>query len=191
MWFREGLFSFVATVCDRGRPGIDGHIQPLSSVLLVILCFMGSGAARAQIGAGDVFPPLATAELTGGTLPDTQGQVVLVDFWASWCAPCKASFPAYARVNAEYAAKGLVIVAVSVDEKPAAYAAFVKKWQPPFATLLDERQKLVSIVQVPAMPTCYLIGRDGRVRFVHSGFHGSATESELRGQIERLLAEKN
>jgi thiol-disulfide isomerase/thioredoxin len=146
--------------------------------------------ARAAVGAGDVFPALGEAALSGGAVPETAGRVVLVDFWASWCAPCKASFPAFARLHADYAARGLVIVAVSVDEKPAAYARFVERQRPPFATLLDERQRLVQAVQVPAMPTSYLIGRDGRVRSVHQGFHGAASERTLREEIEALLSEK-
>jgi thiol-disulfide isomerase/thioredoxin len=146
---------------------------------------------RGAIGAGDLFPALGEAALGGGAVPETAGRVVLVDFWASWCAPCKASFPAFARLHADYAARGLVIVAVSVDEKPAAYTRFVEQQRPPFATLLDERQRLVQAVQVPAMPTSYLIGRDGRVRSVHQGFHGAASERELRNEIEALLEEKS
>lgn len=146
--------------------------------------------ARATVVAGDAFPALGEAALSGGAVPDTTGSVVLVDFWASWCAPCKASFPAFARLHADYAARGLVIVAVSVDEKPAAYTRFVEQQRPPFATLLDERQRLVQAVQVPAMPTSYLIGRDGRVRSVHQGFHGAASERTLRAEIDALLSEK-
>lgn len=145
--------------------------------------------AHAAIAVGDRFPDLTEAGLTAGELPATEGKVVLVDFWASWCAPCKASFPAFARLHAAFVDRGLVIVAVSVDEKPAAYAGFVKKWQPPFATLLDQTQTLVRAVEVPAMPTSYLIGRDGRVREIHQGFHGAATERELHAAIEQLLAE--
>jgi thiol-disulfide isomerase/thioredoxin len=158
-------------------------------ILFVALGLAGAAAARAELHPGDVFPSLAAAGLTGD-LPATAGHVVLVDFWASWCAPCKASFPAYARMQAAYAPRGLVIVAVSVDENPAAYAAFVKKMKPPFATVLDRGQKLVGAVKVPAMPTSYLLGRDGRARFMHVGFHGQATEDELRQEIETLLAEK-
>lgn len=156
------------------------------------LFIMGPAIAlRGEIKVGDLFPSLAEAGLTGGTLPDTAGRVVLVDFWASWCVPCRASFPAYSRLHATYAARGLVIVAVSVDEKPAAFSAFVKKWQPPFVALHDASQKLVRNVAVPAMPTCYLLGRDGRMRFVHRGFHGDDSEAELRRQLETLLAEKS
>lgn len=146
--------------------------------------------ARAETKAGEVFPSLQEAGLVGGELPETNGRVVLVDFWASWCAPCKASFPAFARLHEEFASRGLTIVAVSVDEKPAAFAAFVKKWRPPFATLRDDRHKLASKVKVPAMPTSYLLDRGGRVRFVHRGFHGDASESELRAHIEALLEEE-
>lgn len=165
------------------------HRKTARALGAAILLLMASGGARAELNVGDPFPSLAEAELVGGALPATAGHVVMVDFWASWCAPCKASFPAMARLHAEFAPRGLTIVAVSVDEKPAAYAAFVKRNAPPFATLHDVQQKLVRGVKVPAMPTSYLLGRDGRVRFVHRGFHGKATEDELREQIETLLAE--
>jgi thiol-disulfide isomerase/thioredoxin len=149
--------------------------------------------ARAEIKVGDVFPALDAATLTplvGASLPVTQGQVVLVDFWASWCTPCKASFPMIAKLHQDLAARGLVVVAVGIDEKPAAAAAFVKKLAPPFPTVHDRSQKLVQQVVVPTMPTSYLLGRDGRVRFIHQGFHGERTDRELRQQIATLLAEK-
>lgn len=151
-------------------------------------------AAHADIKAGDRFPPLAGAKLVnlaGGDLPATEGKVVLVDFWASWCGPCKASFPVMAQLHQDYAGRGLVIVAIGVDEKPAAATAFWRKLKPPFATLHDASQSLVKSVGVPTMPTSYLVGRGGQVRFVHQGFHGDVTERELRKQIEALLGEKN
>jgi thiol-disulfide isomerase/thioredoxin len=148
---------------------------------------------RAETKVGDVFPPLATAGLVplGNTdISPTAGNVVLVDFWASWCAPCKASFPMMAKLHKDFASRGLVVIAVSVDEKPAAAVAFARKLAPPFATLHDREQALVKQVVVPTMPTSYLVGRDGRVRFVHRGFQGDSTERELRKQIELLLPEK-
>jgi thiol-disulfide isomerase/thioredoxin len=163
-------------------------LRPTRAILAAILGLLAA-AARADLAVGDSFPSLASAGLSGA-LPDTEGRVVLVDFWASWCAPCKASFPAYARLQADYAARGLVIVAISVDQDSAAYAAFVDRFHPPFATMHDGAQRLVSQVKVPAMPTCYLLSRNGRVRYLHQGFHGEATERELRRQIDSLLVEK-
>ena len=164
--------------------------SPTKFFLLLALAATNLPAGRAQIASGDAFPSLAGVALTGGEVPAIAGHVAIIDFWASWCAPCKASFPAFARLQADYAARGVVIVAISVDEKPSAFAAFVKKWQPPFAALLDSEQKLVQVVKVPVMPSSYVLGRDGRVRFVHVGFHGAATESELRQQLDTVLAEK-
>jgi thiol-disulfide isomerase/thioredoxin len=165
--------------------------SPIKTVLALAFAVALLIPARGQVTVGDAFPSLSSAGLAGGAAPATDGKIVLVDFWASWCAPCKASFASLGRINADFASRGLVIVAVSVDEKPMNYSAFVKKWQPPFPALLDQNQKLVGAVKVPAMPTSYLVGRDGRVRFVHQGFHGSSTETEWRAHIESLLAEKS
>jgi thiol-disulfide isomerase/thioredoxin len=185
---RGALTALITTALAKAK---RGPARPFFKLGLVVACVSACATvAPAQIALGDAFPSLSAAHLTGGVVPPIEGRVVLVDFWASWCAPCKTSFPAFARLTTEYASRGLVIVAVSVDEKPASYAAFVKKLQPPFATLLDQSQKLVREVNVPAMPTSYLIGRDGRVRYVHRGFHGAVTEAELRKDIESLLAEK-
>jgi thiol-disulfide isomerase/thioredoxin len=154
---------------------------------------LGSSVAlRAETKVGDPFPALSSAglvTLAGSEVPASAGKVMLVDFWASWCAPCKASFPMMAQLHKDYASRGLVIAAVGVDEKPAAAVAFARKLAPPFATLHDKEHKLVKEVVVPTMPTSYLVGRDGRVRFVHQGFHGDTTDRQLRKEIELLLAE--
>jgi len=155
-----------------------------------LLSILTSAHVEGGVRVGDIFPPLAPAGLVGSRLPQMSGKVILVDFWASWCAPCKASFPVYARLNSEFASKGLVIVAISVDQDPAAYASFVRRFNPSFPVELDSGQRLVREAEVPTMPTSYLMDREGRVRYLHPGFHGSATELTLRLEIEALLAEK-
>ncbi|MFA5057311.1 MAG: TlpA disulfide reductase family protein [Opitutaceae bacterium] len=177
--------SSRATQSPRRRR--RGSIGLRIAVLLAGL--LAGTAARANLQPGDSFPSLVAAGLAGAPPPATAGKVVLVDFWASWCAPCRMSFPAYAKLQADYRAHGLIVVAVSVDENPAAYEAFVKRLNPSFVVMRDQAQRLVHQVKVPAMPTCYLLGRDGRVRFVHQGFHGDDTERELRREIVALLTE--
>lgn len=165
------------------------HLKKIFIIcLLVLICSVSSHAA---IQVGDPFPPLDAHALSGGPIPAITGKITLIDFWASWCAPCKVSFPVYAQLHKAYESRGLVIVAVSADENQAAFEAFVKKEAPPFTTLRDKSHQLVSEVKVPAMPTSYLLGRDGRVRFIHQGFHGATTDQEIRREIEMLLAESS
>jgi thiol-disulfide isomerase/thioredoxin len=153
---------------------------------MLVPVFAIQPAARADLQIGEPLPSLAAVT---GEVPSTRGQVVLLDFWASWCAPCKASFPAFAALHRDFQAKGLLIIAVSVDEKTSAYESFIHRQAPPFTTLHDRQQALVRTVKIPAMPTSYLFGRDGRLRFIHQGFHGRTTADELRRQIEVLLQE--
>jgi thiol-disulfide isomerase/thioredoxin len=144
---------------------------------------------HADTHIGDLFPSLS-GSLTGD-LPDTQNKIVLVDFWATWCAPCKASFPVYKNLQTDFNTQGFIVVAVSVDTVASAYTRYITTTPPGFFTIRDTSQTLVKQVNVPVMPTSYLLGKDGRVKYIHMGFHSSKTELELRKEITTLLAEKN
>lgn len=145
--------------------------------------------ASAEVKVGRPFPALESYGLEG-QLPGASGHVVLVDFWATWCEPCRASFPAYSALQRELGDRGFTIIAVSVDKKKGEYDEFLKKFAPSFVAVRDGKQRLAAEVQVPGMPTSYLIDRHGVLRAVHSGFHGDASVKELRSQIIGLLEEK-
>ena len=165
-------------------------MNPIDKIILSALLSLGiTAVANAEIKAGDIFPALDSAGGVVGKIPDLTHRVALVDFWASWCAPCNESFPAYSQLNADFTARGLVVLAISVDQNREAYRSFVERMNPSFPTVRDKDQQLVREVNIPVMPTCYLIGRDGRVRFVHHGFDGEATEHEIRRELDALLAE--
>lgn len=140
--------------------------------------------------AGSLLPDLTKFKLEGSP-PDLKGKVVMIDFWASWCGPCKASFPILNRLQREYGPKGFVIVAVNQDESSALMQAFLAEHPASFVTLRDAGNKLVEAADVQSMPTSYLVDRSGKIRFLHSGFHGEKTTAKYKEEIEQLLNEQN
>ena len=144
--------------------------------------------AGAKLSESDSLPELSTFQLSG-ELPDTKGKVILLDFWASWCAPCKASFPAMDELYLEYKDRGFVILAVSVDNTEKAYKKFATTSKVSFPLILDKEKKLVSTAEIEAMPTSFLIDKSGVIRSVHKGYQGKKTINNYREEIEALLAE--
>lgn len=165
--------------------------RPDFRIIGLCVAFLLAGPiSRAELRLGDPLPPLAEFALAGDPLPDLRDRVVVLDFWASWCPPCRAAFPALAGLHRDYAARGLVIVAVGVDAEAPAHAAFLRRMAPPFATAHDRERQLAAAVGVPAMPSTFVFGRDGRLRSVHRGFHGRGTAEALAREIENLLQER-
>jgi len=158
------------------------------SFALLLSCLLLPCVAQAQLAKGETFPT-ARPDSLEGVFPEHSGKVAVVDFWASWCAPCKASFPALEQMSRAYAERGVVFVGVSVDESASAYAAFLQKRPVSFATLRDKDKVLASGAKVPAMPTTYVLGRDGRVLAVFAGYHGEKTEQALRSALDAALAQ--
>ena len=154
--------------------------------LAIILSGTAPGA-RAALGIGDTLPDLPGFKLEGKLPGPLKGKVVLLDFWASWCGPCAESFPVMEELHHRYKDRGLVIIAVSADEKAAPMQAFLKKHTVSFAVVRDAEQKLVAAADVKAMPTSFIIDQGGKVRFVHSGFHGTETRKQYATEIESVL----
>ena len=143
--------------------------------------------AFAALKVGDAFPDLATFKLEG-KLPDAlKGKIVIVDFWASWCGPCKDSFPAMNELQKQYGDQGLVIIAVNEDEEKADMQDFLKANAATFAVVRDASQKLVAVAGIQTMPSSFVLDDTGKVRFVHGGFHGAETRKQYVQEIESLL----
>lgn len=122
------------------------------------------------------------------SLADLRGQVVYLDFWASWCGPCRQSFPFMNSLEAELGEQGLAVVAVNLDEETADAANFLAVHPVHFQVAGGDNTACASAFQVEAMPSSYLIDRAGRLRLVHHGFRAGDAET-LRARIEALLAE--
>jgi thiol-disulfide isomerase/thioredoxin len=156
--------------------------------LLLLAGLLLPAVAQAQLAKGELFP-VAKAESLEGAFPEHSGKVTVVDFWASWCAPCKASFPALEQMNKTYASRGVVFVGVSVDERSSDYSSFLQKRPVSFATLRDKDKVLASGAKVPSMPTTYVLGRDGRVLAILAGYHGEKTEQALKSALDAALSQ--
>lgn len=158
--------------------------------ILLGLVLASAAHLAAEVKVGDQFPVLDPAKLTGA-VPALSGHVTVVDFFASWCAPCKASLPALSRLQREFAAQGVIFVGIGIDEKATKHAAFVAELAPAFTTLHDREHAVVRAVEVPRMPSTFVLGRDGRVRAIHTGYHGADSERELSASIAAALSETN
>lgn len=99
-----------------------------------------------------------------------KGQVVLVDFWASWCSPCHASFPWLSRVQKKYAAQGLMVLTINLDEQQQDAAAFLAKYPNTLAVLYDPKGLYAQEYGLETMPTSLIIDRKGVIRYRHNGF---------------------
>lgn len=133
-----------------------------------------------------VAPSFAAAPLN---LAAYRGRVVYLDFWASWCGPCKQSFPWMQSMNDTYARRGLVVLAVDLDRHKHNAARFLAAFKPDFHILYDPSGSLAARYKVQGMPTSLVIDRQGKVRYRHIGFMPADADHYER-QVETLLAKK-
>lgn len=117
------------------------------------------------------------------TLSTLRGKVVLLDFWATWCAPCRREMPNIAKLHRELESKGLAVVAVNVAEKPEVVSAFMTKNAYDLTVLLDPDGKVASLYGANALPTLVVIDREGNVA---SHLIGLRSESEVRTHLKKL-----
>ncbi|MFA3791017.1 TlpA disulfide reductase family protein [Aliiglaciecola sp. SL4] len=104
-------------------------------------------------------------------LSDYKGKVVYLDFWASWCKPCRKSFPWMNEISNKYASEGLVVLAVNLDTDAKLAQKFLRKYPAQFNIAYDPQGSLASQYKIPGMPTSYLINKQGELVVAHKGFH--------------------
>jgi cytochrome c biogenesis protein CcmG/thiol:disulfide interchange protein DsbE len=159
---------------DR-RPVLAGLLGILAG--LAIIATPAAAAPAPSAGQGGASPVDLSAY---------KGKVVYLDFWASWCVPCRESFPWMNDMQRQYASQGLVIVAVNLDQVHDDAETFLQKYQPEFTVRFDPAGHLAQDFKVRGMPTSALLGRDGKVLLVHEGFR-SKDEDTLEQSIRDAL----
>lgn len=135
--------------------------------------------------------PISAAAATDAppivSLEDHKGKVVLVDFWASWCVPCRRSFPWMAEMHEKYSDDGLVIIAVNMDASAKEAGVFLRDFSPPFTIAYDPDGTVARDYDVVAMPSSYLFDRHANLVARHLGFKVK-DQSEYETQLTEALA---
>jgi len=130
----------------------------------------------------------ATGGAAGLDLTPYRGKVVYLDFWASWCGPCRQSFPWLDGLVSEYGSKNLVIIGVNVDKDRDRASRFLAETPADFPIVYDPKGELAAIYKVTGMPSGVLIDVAGSVRFQHAGF-SEKQKGLYEEQLQKLLAE--
>jgi len=163
----------------------------LCRFLLLLVALVASTAHAASPAPGDAAPPLTLLDSHGEavSLEQLRGRVVYVDFWASWCGPCKRSFPWMNDLQRRYHDRGLTIVGVNVDKRRADADRFLREVPASFTILYDAAGVTPSEWGVRGMPSSYLIDPQGRVAMVETGFLDER-KSTVETRIQKLLDAK-
>jgi cytochrome c biogenesis protein CcmG/thiol:disulfide interchange protein DsbE len=122
-------------------------------------------------------------------LSDKTGSVIYLDFWASWCGPCRQSFPWMNQMQAKYKSKGFQVIAVNLDAKTDDAMKFLAQVPADFTVAFDSKAQTPRVYGVKGMPTSFLIDRSGKILMVHLGFRPDEKEA-LEKQIQAALEGK-
>jgi len=161
---------------------LEKTMRHLIAVLLAGLSFAGSGQA-AQ--APDFSVSTTKGEIA---LKQFRGNVIYLDFWASWCVPCRKSFPWLNEVQARYGKSGLKVIAINLDEERQLADEFLKKYPATFTVAFDPKGKSAKAYGLRGMPSSYLIDRNGQLLSSHIGFRRTDRE-ELEQKIRQALSQ--
>jgi peroxiredoxin len=154
------------------------------------LSLLLSAAAQAAVAPATLAPDFTLRSNEGRNLrlSEQRGQVVLVNFWASWCGPCRQEMPHLNKLYDKYKAAGFVLLGVNIDDSIDTAAATAQKWGVRFPVLFDADKAVSKRWDMGSMPATVLVDRDGKVRFLHRGYR-EGVEATYEQQIRALVKE--
>jgi len=155
-----------------------------------VLAIASTGVAAVLPPVGKPAPDFAAKSDSGRNvrLSELRGQVVLINFWASWCSPCRQELPLLSKIYSQYRSAGFALLAVNVDDNRKDAESMLKRLDLKFPTLFDGNKKVARLYGVDTMPATLVIDRDGRVRYVHRGYY-DGYERKYEQQVRELLKE--
>ncbi|HHQ14695.1 MAG TPA: TlpA family protein disulfide reductase [Chromatiales bacterium] len=168
----------------RAQHHVAGRIS-----LLAVLAIVVSGAIAGEVSGPA--PDFSLVNRQGQTvsLSDLKGQVVLINFWATWCGPCRKEMPLLEQLYERYEPLGFTLLGVNVEENPKDADAFLKETPVTFPVLFDPDNRVSKMYDVSAMPSTVLVDRKGQMRFLHHGYQ-EGYENEYQNQIRLLVRER-
>ena len=160
-----------------------------AALALTLFALIGMPALAFAVEVGEPAAEINLPDLNGGkkiSLAALRGKVVIVDFWASWCAPCKEEMPVLESLYKRFKDKGLVIIGVSVDNEASNAKTFLSSVKVSFPIVHDAGHVVADKFKPPRMPTSYVLDKAGKIRFVHGGFRKEDSK-KLEEEITKLL----
>lgn len=160
-----------------------------ASIVLSLFALVVMPALALAVDVGEPPPEINLPDLSNGkkvSLAALRGKVVVVDFWASWCAPCKEEMPVLESLYKRFKDQGLVVIGVSVDNEAANAKKFLSSVKVSFPVVHDAGHGVADKFKPPRMPTSYVIDKAGKIRFVHAGFRKEDAK-KLEDEITKLL----
>jgi peroxiredoxin len=142
------------------------------------------------VAISDAAPDFTLKSLEGSNLrlDEYRGQVVLLNFWASWCGPCRQEMPLLDRLHHRYEDTGFAVIGVNVEGDAAPAQGIVDQTQVTFPILIDDGQKVSEMYNLQAMPSTVVIDRDGVVRYIHLGYK-PGDEAKYVEVVKELIRE--
>jgi peroxiredoxin len=162
------------------------RVLPLLAVLGLLFAVPATQAAMPKVGSAAPDFTLKSGNGKNMRLSEHRGEVVMINFWATWCGPCRQEMPLLNRLHEQYRKAGFTLLGVNVDDKPQAAQAMARQLGVGFPVLFDRDKQVSRRYDVDAMPTTLLIDRDGRVRYIHRGFR-PGYEASYATEIKELL----
>lgn len=174
-----------------GHGSVTDGVFMLKLLRIVILLWLCAATGAWAARPGDTAPAFAAVSLRDGKtvrLDDFRGQVVYLDFWASWCGPCRESFPLMESLRNELHAQGFEVLAVNLDAQRADALKFLGHQDVHFPVVAVQGDTVPERYGIASMPTAYIIDRKGIVRAVHASLRKDQVK-EVRASIVELLQE--
>ena len=170
------------------KKAMQSHTIVRKLCLLMVLSSLSMFGQTSELSGSATDFTLKSNQGKNIRLQDLRGQVVMLNFWASWCGPCRQEMPLMDEIYNKYEKLGFTILAVNVDEDSSDADAFLKSVPVTFPVLYDNESKVSELFEVDAMPPTVMIDRDGNKRFLHRGYK-AGYEVEYEKQVKKLIRE--